>query len=280
MPIHDQSYRHYAGEKRPVRSAWTVIARAGLMSFLSRRAFLGLLIAAWIPFVVRASQLFLASNFSQAAPFLAPSAQTFRDFLGQQSIFVFLITVYVGAGLIANDRRANALQLYLSKPVTRAEYILGKMTVLATFLLAITWLPAMLLLTLQIAFSGSFSFLRANTSLIASVTLYCLLVVIVITFGMTALSSLSRSSRFVGILFAGVLIFSDAMFNALRFITGSTAVSWVSIQASLDQVGDVIFRQAPRHQTPVGVSMLVLLAVIVIAASVLERRVRGVEVVA
>jgi len=280
VPIHDQSYRHYAGEKRPVRSAWTVIARAGLMSFLSRRAFLGLLIAAWIPFVVRASQLFLASNFSQAAPFLAPSAQTFRDFLGQQSIFVFLITVYVGAGLIANDRRANALQLYLSKPVTRAEYILGKMTVLATFLLAITWLPAMLLLTLQIAFSGSLTFLRANTSLIASVTLYCLLVVIVITFGMTALSSLSRSSRFVGILFAGVLIFSDAMFNALRFITGSTAISWVSIQASLDQVGDVIFRQAPRHQTPVGVSILVLLGVIVIAASVLERRVRGVEVVA
>lgn len=280
MPIHDQSYRHYTGEKRPVRSAWTVIARAGMMSFLSRKAFLGLLIVAWIPFIVRASQLFLASNFSQAATFLAPTAQTFRDFLGQQSIFVFLITVYVGAGLIANDRRANALQLYLSKPVTRGEYILGKMTVLATFLLAITWLPAILLLILQIAFSGSFTFLRANTSLIASVTLYCLLTVIVITFGMTALSSLSRSSRFVGIMFAGVLIFSDAMFNALRFITGSTAISWVSVQASLDQVGDVIFRQAPRHQTPVGVSVLVLLAVIVIAASVLERRVRGVEVVA
>ncbi|WP_291981473.1 ABC transporter permease subunit [Luteitalea sp.] len=280
MPIHDQSYRRYAGERRPVRSAWMVIARAGLMSFLSRKAFLGLLIVAWIPFVVRASQLFLASNFSQAATFLAPSAQTFRDFLGQQGIFVFLITIYVGAGLIANDRRANALQLYLSKPVTRAEYILGKMSVLAVFLLAITWLPAILLLILQIAFSGSFTFLKDNTSLIASVTLYCLLTVIVITFGMTALSSLSRSSRFVGIMFAGVLIFSDAMFNALRFITGSTAISWVSVQASLDQVGDVIFRQAPRHQTPVAVSFLVLLAVVVLSASVLERRVRGVEVVA
>lgn len=280
MPIHDQSYRRYAGERRPVRSAWMVIARAGLMSFLSRKAFLGLLIVAWIPFVVRASQLFLASNFSQAATFLAPSAQTFRDFLGQQGIFVFLITIYVGAGLIANDRRANALQLYLSKPVTRAEYILGKMSVLAVFLLAITWLPAILLLILQIAFSGSFTFLRDNASLIASVTLYCLLTVIVITFGMTALSSLSRSSRFVGIMFAGVLIFSDAMFNALRFITGSTAISWVSVQASLDQVGDVIFRQAPRHQTPVAVSFLVLLAVVVLSASVLERRVRGVEVVA
>jgi ABC-2 type transport system permease protein len=172
------------------------------------------------------------------------------------------------------------LQLYLSKPVTRAEYILGKMSILATFLLGITWLPAVLLLLLQIAFSGNFAFIKANSSLIASVTLYCVLTVLVITFGMTALSSLSRSSRFVGILFAGLLIFSDAMFNALRFITGSTAISWVSVQASLDQVGDLIFRQTPRHQTPVGVSLLVLMAVIVISASVLERRVRGVEVVA
>lgn len=280
MPIHDQSYRRYTGEKRPVASAWMVIARSGLMTFLRRRAFLGLLILGWIPVIVRATQLFVVANFSQAGSILPVTAETFRDFLGQQGFVVFLITVYVGSGLIANDRRANALQLYLSKPVTRAEYVLGKMSVLATFLLAVTWVPAMLLLMLQIAFSGSFAFLAAHSWLIASVTLYCLLHVIVVTFGMTALSSLSRSSRFVGILFAGVLLFSDAMFTALRFITGSTAISWLSIPASLAQVGDVIFRQAPRHQTPVAVSFLVLLAVIVLSASVLERRVRGVEVVA
>ncbi|MBA2353986.1 MAG: hypothetical protein ACR2LU_09240 [Luteitalea sp.] len=279
MPIHDQSYRHYTGERRPVRSAWTVIARTGIVSFASRRAFLALMLVAWIPFIVRASQLFLASNFSQAT-FLVASPQTFRDFLGQQGLFVFLVTVYVGSGLIANDRRANALQLYLSKPVTRAEYILGKMSILATFLLAVTWLPALLLLALQVAFSGSFTFMTANSSLLASVTLYAFAQVIVITFGMTALSSLSRSSRFVGILFAGLLLFSDAMFNALKFITGSSAISWVSVQASLDQVGDVLFRQAPRHQTPVAVSFLVLLAVVIVSLSVLERRVRGVEVVA
>lgn len=279
MPIHDQSYRRYGGERRPVRSAWTVIATNGMMTFLRRRAFLGLLIVAWIPFVVRASQLFLASNFSQAT-FLAPSVQTFRDFLGQQGLFVFLVTVYTGAGLIANDRRANALQLYLSKPVTRAEYIAGKMTVLAAFLLGITWLPAMLLLVLQVAFSGSLTFLAANSSLLASITLFCLVQTLVITFGMLALSALSRSSRFVGILYAGLLLFSDAMFHTLRVITGSTAISWVSVPASLEQVGDVIFRQAPRYQTPVMVSALVLLGLVVVATSVLERRVRGVEVVA
>lgn len=279
MPIHDQSYRRYGGTRHPLRSAWTVIATAGLMSFLRRRAFLALLVAAWIPFVVRASQLFLASNFSQAT-FLAPTAQTFRDFLGQQGLFVFLVTVYAGAGLIANDRRANALQLYLSKPVTRAEYIAGKMSVLGVFLLGITWLPAVLLLALQVAFSGSFTFLASNSGLLASITLFSLLQVAVITFAMTALSALSRSSRFVGILYAGLLLFSDAMFHTLRAITGSTRISWVSVPASLEQVGDVIFRQAARYDTPAVVSFVVLTGLVVVAASVLERRVRGVEVVA
>ena len=63
-------------------------------------------------------QIYAAANLPQAA-FLAPTPETFRQFLEQQDIFVFFITVYVGAGLIANDRRANALQIYLSKPLTR-----------------------------------------------------------------------------------------------------------------------------------------------------------------
>ena len=65
---------------------------------------------------------------------LAPTAETFREFLEQQDFFVFVITVYVGAGLIANDRRANALQIYLSKPLMRSEYIAGKLAVLFAFL--------------------------------------------------------------------------------------------------------------------------------------------------
>ncbi len=72
---------------------------------------------AWAPFVVRAVQIYVSANFQQAS-FLAPKGETFREFLDQQGIFVFFVTIYVGAGLIANDRRANALQLYLSKPLT------------------------------------------------------------------------------------------------------------------------------------------------------------------
>src|SRR5262245_22231961 len=135
MPIHDQGYRRYGGGKAS-GLGWTIIARAGLRMVLARRAFIALMILAWFPFVVRAVQIYAAANLPQAA-FLAPTPETFRQFLDQQGIFVFFITVYVGAGLIANDRRANALQIYLSKPLTRAEYVFGKLAVLMTFLLLV-----------------------------------------------------------------------------------------------------------------------------------------------
>src|SRR5712692_5440841 len=121
MPIHYQGYRRYAGSKAPRGQAWTVITRAGLRTMFMKRAFLGLLLVSWFPFFVRAVQIYAAANLPQAA-FLAPSPEMFRQFLEQQEIFLFFITVYAGAGLIASDRRANALQIYLSKPLMRVEY--------------------------------------------------------------------------------------------------------------------------------------------------------------
>jgi ABC-type transport system involved in multi-copper enzyme maturation permease subunit len=277
MPIHDQSYRRYGGRREALGRAWTVIAWAGIRSMIGKRTFLALLVFAWIPFIVRAVQVYIAANFPQAS-ILAPTAETFRQFIQQQGVFVFFVTIY-GAGLIANDRRANALQIYLSKPLMRVEYIAGKLAVLMAFLLLVTWVPGILLLLLQVLFAGSFSFLRANLFLFPALTLASFLQVIVASFTMLALSSLSNSSRYVAILYAGAVFFTEAMFGALTAITGSTAVSWVSFSANLAQVVDVIFRLKPRYDTPVPVSLLVIAALITLSISVLERRVRGVEVV-
>jgi ABC-2 type transport system permease protein len=280
MPIHDQTYRRYKGQREQARSAWTVIAIAGIRGFLRKRALLGVLLMAYLPFLIRMVQFYVASNFSQTASVLGPSAQTFREFLEQQHFFVFLVTIYIGAGLIAQDRRANALQIYLSKPLSRLEYIAGKMAILIVFLLLVTLVPALLLLLGQIVLSGSFAFARANLFLIPAITLYATIEVLVVAFAMLALSSLSTSSRYVAVLFAGAMFFTEAVFATLRGVTGSTAASWVSFSASLAQLGDAIFRLTPRYDTPVVVSMIVLAGLVAVSASVLERRVRGVEVVA
>ncbi len=75
------------------------------------------MVFAWIPFIVRAVQIYAVTMYPQAGQILPIDASLFRDFIEQQGVFVFFVSVYVGAGLIANDRRANALQIYLSKPL-------------------------------------------------------------------------------------------------------------------------------------------------------------------
>ena len=280
MPIHDQSYRRYGGARESAQKAWLVIARSGIVGVLKKRVMLGILFGSWVQLIVRLVSFYVSESFQQTQAFLGPSAKVFRDFLEIQNFFVFLIAVYVGSGLIAQDRKANALQIYLSKPLTRVDYVAGKMAILAAFLLFVTWVPAMLLLIGQILLSGSFAFASANATLFPSITLFSFIEVFVVCCTVLALSSLTTSTRYVAVMFAGVMFFTDTIYGTMRMVTGSTAVSWVSFTGSLAQVGDAIFRLPLRYQTPVAVSFIVLAALVAISVSVLERRVRGVEVVA
>jgi ABC-2 type transport system permease protein len=279
-PIHDQGYRRYGGLKARTGTGWMVIARAGIRSQLAKRAFLGLLLLSFLPFFARAIQIYLAVNFPQTGDLLAVKPDLFRQFLDQQQIWVFFITVYVGAGLIANDRRANALQIYLSKPLTRAEYIFGKLAILMAFLLLVTWVPALLLLIVQIAFAGNFSFLLKNLYLFPAITVFAFIQVTMVAAAMLALSSLSKSSRYVAILYAAVIFFSQAIYGVLTVVTRSTQLSWISFPANLSQLGDVIFRMPSKYDTPWPVALLMIVGLIAVSGFILERRVRGIEVVA
>ena len=278
MPIHDQSYRRYVGERAPEGRAWAVIATAGIKNMLAKRKFLGLLLIAWLPFIVRAVQMYIAANFPQAS-MLAPTSETFRQFLEQQGVFTFFITIFTGAGLIANDLRANALQIYLSKPLGRFEYIAGKFGVLAFFLLLVTWLPATMLLIIQIVFAGNLAFLMANLFLLPAILVATGIETIVLCMVMLALSSLSKSARFVGIMYAGMVFFTHALYGVVFVVTRNTKFSWMSLQGNLQHLGDLVFRVEPRYDTPAWVTVLALVLIAGASAFVLERRVRGVEVV-
>jgi ABC-2 type transport system permease protein len=281
MPIHDQGYRRYTGPRAPLGRAWAVIATTGVRTMFSRKPFVALMLLAWFPFFVRAVQIYAAANLPQAS-FLAPTPQMFRQFLEQQEVFLFFITVYAGAGLIANDRRANALQIYLSKPISRLEYVFGKLAVLMTFMLLVTWVPAIVLLIMQILFSGSFDFFVANLRLVPSITVFSIVQVVTISMAMLALSSLSNNSRYVAILYAGLIFFSQAMFGVMFALTRSAPgrLSWISMPMNLGLVGDFLFGTRLRFQAPVWAAFLVLGLLVVASGFVLEKRVRGVEIVA
>ena len=278
MPIHDQSYRRYKGDHAPQGRAWTVIATAGIKNMLAKRKFLVLLGVAWLPFIVRSVQLYLAANFPQMA-IISPSPQLFRDFLDQQGVFVFFITIFTGAGLISNDLRANALQIYQSKPLDRIEYVAGKFAVLAFFLLLVTWLPATMLLIVQVVFAGSLEFVKTNVYVLPAIIVYTGIETVVLSLVMLALSSLSKSARFVGIMYAGFTFFTQALYGVVFIFTRNSSFAWMAAQANLSQIGDLIFRLPGRYQMPGYACVLALAVMVGLALLLLERRVRGVEVV-
>lgn len=278
MPIHEQGYRRYGGVRERRGRGWWVIARATIRAELRQRRVILLLLFAWAPFLVRAVLLYASANFTQVQ-FLAATPATFREFLDWQNIFVFFVTILIGAGLIADDRRVNALQIYLSKPLSRVEYVAGKLAALGLFLLFVTWVPGMLLLLLQILFSGSTVFIRDNLFLVPAITLFSLLQVLVSAFAILALSALSRSRRFVAMMYAGIILFTSAMAGALQRITSSRAWAWISPGDTLDVIADAAFRVGSEPPIPVAAAVLVVVILVAASIAVLERRVRGVEVV-
>jgi ABC-type transport system involved in multi-copper enzyme maturation permease subunit len=212
-------------------------------------------------------------------PILSPSPQMFRQFLEQQGVFVFFITIFTGAGLIANDMRANALQIYLAKPLDRAEYIAGKFAVLAFFLLLVTWLPATMLVVVQIVFAGNLTFISSNFFILPSILVYTGIETTVLGLVMLALSSLSKSARFVGIMYAGIIFFTQALYGVVYAVTHNSSFSWMAVSANLARLSYLIFRLPGRFETSGLATGLALVATVALAVFVLERRVRGVEVV-
>ena len=117
MPIHDLSYRHWSGEWTSHPYRWWVITRQGIRILSQKKLFITLLILSLLPFLVRTVMLYV-SNVVSKLPFLSIDPKFFEDFLTQQMFFTFLIAIYAGAGLIANDLKVNALQIYFSKLIT------------------------------------------------------------------------------------------------------------------------------------------------------------------
>jgi ABC-2 type transport system permease protein len=277
MPIHDQGYRPYLGTRAGLGQAWRVIARTELRSALRSRRFIALLVAAWLPFAVRSAQIYFSSSFAEAA-FLRVTTQTFRQFLDFQSLFVFLVTIAL-AGSIADDRRAGALLVFLSRPLTRVEYVAGKLAPVLVYLLGVTFLPAVLLLLLQMALSGSWVFLRQNLFLLPAITLVSFVEAVVSSCAMLALSSLSKSRRLVAVMYAAIIFFTGGLYQALRVITGSTSWAVISPGEMLDVIADAAFRLTSRPPVSAAVAALVIVGLVGASLWVLDRRVRAVEIV-
>jgi ABC-2 type transport system permease protein len=117
---------------------------------------------------------------------------------------MFVIALLIGTGSIAADNRANALMVYLSKPITKGDYLLGKWIGIFLTLWVVAVVPCLLLfLFCMVLYTGD-GFLKENPTLILRVLLSSFLPALIHTSVLIGISAWSKSPRLVGAIYAGV----------------------------------------------------------------------------
>jgi ABC-2 type transport system permease protein len=151
--IHDIGYARYAGERRPPSTLWRVIMRHHLSygwKTLWRfkpwmMSAIGITLVAGVVMYVSQNALFEGMR-QRGAPLkfldgIVPFA--FRFYV----MAAFLLTMTVGAAVVARDEETGAFTFYFSRPVRPRDYVIGRLAGMA-ILTAIILAAGPVLLTL------------------------------------------------------------------------------------------------------------------------------------
>src|ERR671917_226038 len=162
MAVFENSYRQYEGRLTPEWSRFLVLPRYALRDVFGSKFFTAVFCLCFIYPLIAAILIYLHHNTNAVAlmqidvrELLPINATFFQYFVEVQGWLAFILTVLVGPVLVSRDLANNALPLYLCRPFSRAEYVLGKMTVLIVLLSLVTWVPGLLLFLLQAYLEGA-----------------------------------------------------------------------------------------------------------------------------
>lgn len=156
MAVYKRRYNAYTGSLTPPWSRFFVLTRYAFADLFKSRFFVLLLVLSLVPTLLFASYIFIANNKTaqllmqlRTAGLFSVETQYFVIIMMVQTQAAFLLNCWVGPVLIAGDLTNGALPLFLSRPFSRADYVLGKFAVLGILLSAVTWVPCLLLFSLQ-----------------------------------------------------------------------------------------------------------------------------------
>jgi ABC-2 type transport system permease protein len=279
MPIYEQTYRRYQAREPLRRLRFWPITREVLRTLLAKRAFLGLLLVGWMPFVWYLIQIYIVSRYPQASQFFRIGPRMFVDFLHSQLRFAVLIAIFGGAGLVADDLRTGAILVYLSRPLTRRDYVLGKLGVLLALTFSATLVPGLILYGLGLALAPDILFKTDLAWVGPSVAAYALVISLGVSLLALAVSALSRTARVAGLGLAALFLVPEIAQRILRAISRRPEASLISLWADLRGVGNALFGTARAADPPWVYPVLVIAVVSLGSLFVLRRRVRAVEIV-
>lgn len=291
MPVFDRRYRGYAGPRVSGAGVRTVARYALAEAFRSRLALVLLVAAALVPlgfggFVYVANNLdvLTAVGFRMDDDIPIVGKPLFFWFLVWQSAFAFLLAAFVGPTLVSKDLVHQAIPLYLARPLSRGEYVLGKLAALLVPLSAVTWVPGLLLVGLQASLAEP-GWLAANLRVPWAIFVGSWVWILLLALLALALSAWIRWRPVATGMLFGIFLIGEATGRAIQAVLDTR---WGLLLAFDDMVetiwadlfGGVSFlgRNVIDDPLPVAACWASLALLAVFALFVLDRKVRAVEV--
>jgi len=287
MAVYDRAYKRYEGPLTPERTRFMVLPRYAYEEILKSKIFIGFLVLCCVPFLAEAVIVYLHHNLSVLARLELPldrliaiDARFFGELVvNVQCVLAFFLALFVGPGLVSPDLRNNALPLYLSRPFSRAEYVLGKLAVLLILLSAITWVPALLLFALQGGLAG-LGWLRDNAWMSGAILVSSLAWIVTLSLLTLAVSAWVKWKPVARIALLALFFVLRGWAEALNATLHTSWGGLVSLMRLNEIVRGALFRADPLSGAPpVWSAWAGLAAVCLLSLWLLSRRVRAYEVV-
>ncbi len=287
MAVYKRNYKSYDGALTPAWSRFWILPRHAWKG-LFRQRFLTIFYVLCLFYPLGCLlAIYLNANLGFLAQFirvpdggiLEIGPEFFLTYTRVQGTFAFLMTAFVGPGLVSPDLVNNALPLYFCRPFTRVEYVLGKMAVIAVLLSTITWIPGVALFLVHSSLMG-WTWMRDNWWLANSMVLGSVLWIFAVSMLALAISAWVRWKIVAGAVLALWFFLGAGLAQAINSAIDTQKGYWLDLGHGINRLWRDLFDIPERVETitseEAGASIAILCALCLL---LLWKKIRAYEVV-
>ncbi len=283
-------YRTWQGTRRsPWRSCLSMV-RLGWWMLIRRWIFWGLIALGLLNFLFNFAFIFLKATLVVQSPELGEFLDAYRvtgtgdayaEFMHAQAAITALLLAFAGSTLIGNDYRQGGMIFYLSRSIGKRHYIFGKLLLIASVVLTITTLPALILYCEYGVLSNSLQYFQENWKIAVGIVCYGLILAVFQSILLFAVAAWVPRTVPLVMTWLGLFTLLKALGHALHEIQDNRRWLLLGLWDNMLLLGRFAFGDWESTRQPTAFeAALVLTGVSVVCLFLIVRRVRIVEVVA
>ncbi|MBX9655888.1 ABC transporter permease [bacterium] len=273
-----------------LRAIWA-IARSNLRVIFRYWFFWVLIAIAMLHFLITFALIYLKSQMAVSDELgfasalidqiqVTGSGRAYMEFLLRQTEGVYITLAYASAVLLATDFQAGGINFYLSKPIGRLQYLLGKLIALFVVVGIQTLVPALALFVEAALYAENFTYVSDHTHILIGIFAYSAVIMIVPSVLGLAIAVTFRKTAPIIVVWIGFLFIIPAFGALLRAVFDNGNWMMLGLRYDLRVLGGALFSIiSPAGEMRLPYVLVIVVAISVLSVALVIRQLKPVEVV-